>query len=241
LQQYAAAHGHLPAGITGEVPRSPTPFMGWQTRLLPYIERGELWDATIKAYAAQPNFLLPAHIGLSTAIPLYGCPTDPRTRSPQTVQGGVVRGLTSYLGVNGQRSFFEDGVLYYNSRVRLSDVTDGASSTIAVGERPPSPDMILGWWYAGWGQDKDGEAEMLLGSRTKQRYSRYRDCPVGPYHFEPGKLTNNCDVFHFWSPHSGGAHFLFADGSVHFLRYSADSILPALSTRAGGESVEAIP
>jgi prepilin-type processing-associated H-X9-DG protein len=33
-----------------------------------------------------------------------------------------------------------------------------------------------------------------------------------------------------------GANFAFADGSVHFLRYSADSILPALATRAGGEA-----
>jgi hypothetical protein len=33
------------------------------------------------------------------------------------------------------------------------------------------------------------------------------------------------------------ANFAFADGPVHFLRYSADSILPALATRADGESV----
>jgi prepilin-type processing-associated H-X9-DG protein len=37
--------------------------------------------------------------------------------------------------------------------------------------------------------------------------------------------------------HLGGANFLFADGSVHFLSYSADDILPALATRSGGETV----
>ena len=47
-------------------------------------------------------------------------------------------------------------------------------------------------------------------------------------------------MFHFWSPHSGGANFALADGSVRFLAYSADPVLPALATRAGGESV-AIP
>ena len=42
---------------------------------------------------------------------------------------------------------------------------------------------------------------------------------------------------HFWSPHGGGANFAFADGSVRFLAYSADAILPALATRNGGEVV----
>ena len=44
-------------------------------------------------------------------------------------------------------------------------------------------------------------------------------------------------MFHFWSLHPGGANFAFADGSVRFLSYSADSVMPALSTRAGGETV----
>ena len=46
-----------------------------------------------------------------------------------------------------------------------------------------------------------------------------------------------CDMFHFWSLHTGGAHFLFADGSVHFLNYGAAPLLPALASRAGGEAV----
>ena len=34
----------------------------------------------------------------------------------------------------------------------------------------------------------------------------------------------------------GGAHFLFADGSVHFLSYATDAATyRALSTRDGGE------
>ena len=124
--------------------------------------------------------------------------------------------------------------------MKLGDITDGTGNTLAIGERPPSPDFILGWWYAGWGQDQDGEAEMLLGTRTRNRYQRTPQCPRGPYDFAGGKLDNPCDAFHFWSLHPGGANFAFADGSVRFLAYSANSVLPELSTRAGGE-IASIP
>jgi prepilin-type processing-associated H-X9-DG protein len=82
---------------------------------------------------------------------------------------------------------------------------------------------------------------MLLGVRERNIGARYASwCAAGPYHFVPGTVSEQCDLFHFWSPHPGGANFAFADGSVHFLRYDADAILPALATRAGGEVV-AIP
>jgi prepilin-type processing-associated H-X9-DG protein len=42
-------------------------------------------------------------------------------------------------------------------------------------------------------------------------------------------------MFHFWSPHPGGANFVLADGSVRFVSYSADPLMPALASRAGGE------
>src|SRR5262249_27312455 len=138
--------------------------------------------------------------------------------------------FTSYLGVEGQNAGVVDGLLYMDSKHRLADATDGTSNTLLVGERPPNADLTLRWRAAGWGQRKNGDAEMLLGARTRC-YNRYlRQCPEGPYHFTPGRLDNVCDTFHFWSPHAGGAHFLFADGSVRFLRYDADPILPALAT-----------
>jgi prepilin-type processing-associated H-X9-DG protein len=60
----------------------------------------------------------------------------------------------------------------------------------------------------------------------------------GPFVFGPGRFDNPCDSYHFWSLHLGGANFAFCDGSVRFLSYAAAPLLPALATRAGGESVE---
>ncbi|MFM7562898.1 MAG: H-X9-DG-CTERM domain-containing protein, partial [Planctomycetota bacterium] len=84
--------------------------------------------------------------------------------------------------------------------------------------------------------DAYGSPDMLLGARERNDgASKLEDCPPGPYRFSPGKQGQPCDTFHFWSYHSGGANFALADGSVHFLAFSADEILPLLATRAGGE------
>jgi prepilin-type processing-associated H-X9-DG protein len=125
-----------------------------------------------------------------------------------------------------------------NSRVRLADVTDGTSTTLLVGERPPSPDNRFGWWYAGIGQMGDGSADSHLGVRETVQSVRAPMCAGLAPPYGPGIADNMCDAFHFWSRHPGGSEFLFVDGAVHFISYSAKDLLPALATRAGGEPAE---
>jgi len=90
----------------------------------------------------------------------------------------------------------------------------------------------------GVGMGSSGSPDMLLGAAEIRFRVIAPSCPTGPYQFQPGRLDHECDVFHFWSLHPGGANFAMCDGSVHFLSYSADKILPALATRAGNEAVE---
>ena len=239
LHAYHDAKGALPPGITPD--GTPEPYLSWLARILPHIEQGSLWQQVEDAYRVEKNFLSATHSARATVVPLFLCPADGRITSPasQDVNGFPVA-YTSYLGVVGQNAGLNDGLLYMNSRHKLSDAADGTHCTLLIGERPPGANLDLGWWYAGWGQRQNGDAEFLLGVRTRC-YNRYAaTCAEGPYHFTPGTFSNPCDAFHFWSPHPGGANFAFADGSVRFLSYSADSVLPALATRAGGEAA-AVP
>jgi prepilin-type processing-associated H-X9-DG protein len=121
--------------------------------------------------------------------------------------------------------------MYADSNVRLTDITDGSSNTVMVGERPPSPNLYWGWWS--W-----GPIDAAMGVRNTAWV--YADCLVPDHYRPPNGNGDWCDSHHYWSYHEGGANWLFADGSVRFLTYQANNILPALSTRAGGEVV-AVP
>lgn len=240
LHNYHDTHGSLPPGITPPLKGEPFPHMGWLTRTLPFVEQQPLWNLTLTAYEEEPSYpyQLP-HYGIMTPIKLFSCPADTRADNIHSTHNGLRVALTDYLGVSGLNYLAGDGVLYWASRVRLTDITDGTSNTLMVGERPPSPDFWYGWWYAAEGQANSGSGDTVLGVREihapGDQYTA--SCPPGPYHFAFGNLNNMCDTFHYWSLHSGGADFLFADGSVEFLSYAADSVLPALSTRSGGEVV----
>jgi type II secretory pathway pseudopilin PulG len=138
--------------------------------------------------------------------------------------------------------------------VKITDVSDGLSNTLMVGERPPSTDLIFGWLFAGFGVSGDGDCDVILGISERNELNPFGDkdpsgqpCSPGhpdprnaaAYQLRPGDLNNPCDQWHYYSLHAGGANFCLADASVHFLSYSISPYLQrALATRAGGEAVE---
>jgi prepilin-type N-terminal cleavage/methylation domain-containing protein/prepilin-type processing-associated H-X9-DG protein len=209
------------------------------------------WMFAIAPYMEQKNVPGPSFV-----MRQYVCPSDRRVYQAQyESQDGWVGGggtfneaFTSYQGVNGTNVYAMDGILFLNSAVREVDITDGPSNTLMVGERPPSADMLYGWWYNGCGNwiptlgGPSGQGDTTLGVVDvlvkPQGFPEIDACPVGPYSYGPGTITNNCDTFHFWSLHQGGCSWLFADGSVRFIPYTAASILPALATRAGNDKVD---
>ncbi len=247
---YESARGALPPGTIN--PPDPLSGLSVHVALLPYLEQDAIYRRASADCLNYPvTYIAPPHAGLHTLVKTFQCPADDRQQYRHRTSKGDVVALTGYLGVSGLGSdpyilksgYRMSGVIYSGSRTRVTDITDGTANTLLFGERPPSPDYQCGWWYM-FSALTIGET--FLPVRGLRGYAdgsaslpAYGACPPGPYPYTNGDINNICDANHFWSVHTGGANFAFCDGSVKFLTYSADAILPALATRAGGEVVEA--
>jgi type II secretory pathway pseudopilin PulG len=196
LQNYHGVHSSFPPGVSYRDGKDFYLFMSWNTRLLPFLEQENLWAETQNAYALCPDFRYnPPHKGRATVMPVYACPADSRTLSVATLPGARVA-FTSYLGVVGTDQSRKNGVLYIDSQVRFADIIDGTSTTLAVGERPPSADGVLAGGTPGGAEQRWlGRHGAGVRERNIDRMGRFR--PLGLYEFGPGRVQNQCDTFHF--------------------------------------------
>lgn len=186
LHHYHLDYGVFPAGCSYENGNSPQPFMNWHVRILPYLEDSNLYTQAINAFLVNKDFLkVPPHYGLVTKVQKFLCPSEDRDSKDI---GDHQPAFTSYLGVEGTNQTTKDGILYLDSKVKMGGITDGLTNTIMVGERPPSAKGDMGWWYAGWGQGKEGSTDSVLGTREYNYYAQTQNCPLGPYHFVRGSV-----------------------------------------------------
>jgi prepilin-type N-terminal cleavage/methylation domain-containing protein/prepilin-type processing-associated H-X9-DG protein len=158
--------------------------------------------------------------------------------------GGNFQGGVGNDGLVGSKGAAADGLFYRNSHYRIADVTDGLSNTIVAGER--SSNHSPSTWTAA-----------IPGGRCPAWMANQ---PPTPYSLPPGPPYDNADfgeafvlahgnathlpnadfpIFDpdtFYSLHTGGANFLFGDGSVHFLNNGINpQTYQYLCTIAGGE------
>lgn len=236
FHSFQGGHETLPAGVSG--PTSDMPFVTWMTRILPQMGQDPLWQAAEEAFRLDGDFGQPAHAALlGKKMEAFLCASE--FNGEPAMYGASTVAFTNYLGCEGTDQYAKDGMLFLDSKVKTTMATDGTSGTILIGERPISPgSKRFGWWYAGIGQNLDGSLDSVLGAREDPVDVKFGACGPTGNRFRNGKVDNPCDELHFWSYHPGGANFLFCDGSVRFLTYDADKVLPALATRAGNESVE---
>jgi prepilin-type processing-associated H-X9-DG protein len=210
--------------------------------ILPYVEQDNAL-AQARAYAPKDPYSW-RNPTTSLSMKMFTCPADPRGSQTYPASGGLpAQALTMYLGNSGTTSNSFDGVLYMSSKVRITDIIDGSSNTLLVGERPPNSNLEFGWWFAAYGYDGRGNGDCVIPSNdlavANYFISNY-SCTSGAtaaqkIGLQPGNPNVGCDAAHYWSFHTGGAQFLMGDGSARMITDSNNSIIAALSTRAGGE------
>ena len=250
LHNYHDANQLLPSGYTaagsyvdGETDTSPG--WGWAAYLLPYIEQDNLYRSLA---LTQP---VPNSAGITQPLKMFLCPSDPGTTANFTIVNPFGTAIctaapSSYAACNGSdlagvSDPTGDGVFYRNSRTRITDVTDGTSNTVFVGERACL--YSQGIWAGAI-----PNAAMQRGTRNPNPGMSTGTAPTLVLaHGHLINCTTDTDggLDDFSSNHTGGANLLFADGSVHFLRdITADGpghrAFWAMGTRAGGEVVSGI-
>lgn len=233
LHQYHDTEDRFPPA-TSAGQGEPYPYLSWSARISPYLDQAAYWQQTVHAFSVTNSFISQPH-PVDVSLRVFVCPADGRPPVAPRMAHDRSVALTWYLGVNGRSSARNDGMLYWRSRTRITDATDGSSNTLLVGERPPSPDSFYGWQYGGMGLFSDGTYDVSLGVR-EQAPSACAD--FGNY--GPGNVERYCHMYHYWSLHPGGANFVMVDGSARFIPYSAADIMPALATRDRGE-VASVP
>ena len=261
---YHGVHGQFPTGarlpvFVGDRPTGGTTL--W-VELLPYFEQDNLykkWDD----FDNRNNVAGGRNATQAQVIKILLCPSDPlpapaveltaaNSLTPPWSWGFY--GMSSYGGNAGKRSvqagtppYFtgmtRDGIFYIDSRVRLTDVTDGASNTLLFGERyhrDPQYDLQHNiFWNGSAAMGQWGRWAYVANAGAMGNVTLSTPAPIN-YQMSPGGnfFTVENRACAFGSGHPGGANFALADGSVRFL---SDSIplptLQALSTRAGGEVI----
>ncbi|MFO0889265.1 MAG: DUF1559 domain-containing protein [Isosphaeraceae bacterium] len=229
------------------------------TAILPHLEERPLFAS----YNLELNNTDPANTtATATVLAVYFCPSMTLPRVKPDPQYNDFAAPASYAMSSGSRYAWAwsnttlygppDGVLIPNEAtpapgrpvvgvgpVGLRSITDGTAQTYMVGEQ----DYALRNYRFGApdpraGQERGGNGVWCDGYPASGSFSAF-----GPFnsheYFGPGSRPDYREasgVASFRSQHPGGAQFLYADGSVRFLKDGVDrSIYRALSTRSGGE------
>jgi prepilin-type processing-associated H-X9-DG protein len=128
---------------------------------------------------------------------------------------GMVPGDSNYQAIMAQTN----GIIFYNSAVKISGITDGTSNTISIGERAfgrldPSISYCFMWWASG--QLSDSMSTTFYPMNVDRKIKDTYDGIAGAAGFD-------AFIMSFGSFHPGGTNFAFCDGSVRFLKDTIDT------------------
>ena len=242
LHSYEFAQEEFPAGVTNPTGPIKNNEVGkdvsFLVEILPHIEQMGIatrFDKSLGAYD-------PANANArEQPIGVYTCPSNSIGNQVESKNGFI--GVSCYAGcynsVEAPIDEDNNGVLYLNSRTKFSDIIDGSSNTILVGEFNPDS-STLGWASGTNSTLRNTGDEFTTGV---QYWSNYNSGDFDNFEDEfaeeeeedreEGEPDPLLIMGGFGSQHTGGANFCFASGTVTFLSNSIDpKILKNLGDRA---------
>jgi prepilin-type N-terminal cleavage/methylation domain-containing protein/prepilin-type processing-associated H-X9-DG protein len=259
LHDYHGVYGSLPPGYkaTGayvDGANDTTPGWSWAAYLLPFVEQDTL--------ASNLDFNLPiedpSNTGAQSVIKLYLCPSDLAPNTPFAITDSFGNTIClaapcSYAACVGSDAAdvadpSGNGAFFRNSGVRLTDIQDGTSNTVLIGERAFACSRGIWAGAINHGIIVAGTLNYWVVHNPTSNPTGVAPCLVLS-HCHLVNATNDSDggLDDFSSRHPGGAHILFGDCAVHFIRnipvdnpdgsYTQDSLyFQAMGTSSGGDN-----
>jgi prepilin-type N-terminal cleavage/methylation domain-containing protein/prepilin-type processing-associated H-X9-DG protein len=252
----------------------------WANYIYPFLEQSNSYN-TINYSRPYNSFANMTAFDFRVAS--YLCPSDSVATKFDASQNFITTVQSSYSGMigltealiyhwtstNADRCYAIDseGVFGINIAYSISQIVDGTSSTIMVGEtarfvnEPAGSNFNfsnMAGWFAGppWtGKPAFNDTRISALAYAVPRLNAPPSMTMGtssppscltstsPLLTDKPNWSQTCTLigqFGFRSLHAGGANFLFSDGSVHFLKDSINlASYRALATRSLGEVVSA--
>jgi prepilin-type N-terminal cleavage/methylation domain-containing protein len=245
LMQHAMNYRYLPTNggpSPGQINQGATNggWWGLADPTAPPRDQTGSWGYSLLPFLEQQNAVAANDQGVAAKV--FLCPTR-RRNQPQVVPAvdPITPPQVTYTNVGGRNPWCKTdyacnwwllinrwpagGAPVAGLPLSLTDITDGASNTIAIGEKAMDPRRYnTGGWYfdepiftgGSCGTGRGGTVLLL-------------DVAAGA----SGNYPNN-----WGSPHRAGAHFVFADGAVRTIYYTTDSsLMTALLTPAAKDVV----
>ncbi len=262
LQNYLSARDVFPPGfISRPDPASGDnigPGWGWAAMILPQVEQSAVFDAINFSLPIEVPANQTARL---TKINTFICPSDASFQAQFTVVDATTSSTTlgtpicdvastDYVGCFGKgdpSSLFPyspgdnppgrdngEGLFFRNRSVRIAEIVDGTSQTLAVGEK--SQNLARATWTGAITNAAVPITELQAeGGLSPEGGDALVVAHTGEL---DGPNSRPAHADQFWSRHPAGAQFAFADGSVRFLKEKRPlAIFQALATRQGGEVV----